>query len=128
MLLVVAHTRGVGHDVIDVVVLVHAVEEMRQGTTRVHGHLFSAVRVPRHPHAHGLLVLHVNWNNNNNNITTRDDKGRKGMFYLMVHSTHFGARCSSVVRAFAHGVMGRRIDPSWWTHSLWIAHTRPLLY
>ena len=25
-------------------------------------------------------------------------------------------RCSSVVRAFAHGVMGRRIDPSWWTH------------
>ena len=23
-----------------------------------------------------------------------------------------GARCSSVVRAFAHGVMGRRIDPS----------------
>ena len=24
--------------------------------------------------------------------------------------------CSSVVRAFAHGAMGRRIDPSWWTH------------
>ena len=24
-----------------------------------------------------------------------------------------GVRCSSVVRAFAHGVMGRRIDPSW---------------
>ena len=23
-----------------------------------------------------------------------------------------GARCTSVVRAFAHGVMGRRIDPS----------------
>ena len=23
------------------------------------------------------------------------------------------ARCSSVVRAFAHGVMGRQIDPSW---------------
>ena len=29
-------------------------------------------------------------------------------------STRFrGARCSSVVRAFAHGAMGRRIDPSW---------------
>ena len=28
-----------------------------------------------------------------------------------------GARCSSVVRAFAHGAMGRRIDPSLWTHS-----------
>ena len=27
-----------------------------------------------------------------------------------------GVRYSSVVRAFAHGVMGRRIDPSWWTH------------
>ena len=26
---------------------------------------------------------------------------------------YFGARCSSVVRAFAHGAMGRRIDPSW---------------
>ena len=24
-----------------------------------------------------------------------------------------GARCSSVVRAFAHGAMGRRIDPPW---------------
>ena len=28
----------------------------------------------------------------------------------------FGARCSSVVRAFAHDAMGRQIDPSWWTH------------
>ena len=25
----------------------------------------------------------------------------------------YGARCSSVVRAFAHGAMGRQIDPSW---------------
>ena len=24
-----------------------------------------------------------------------------------------GVRCSSVVRAFSHGAMGRRIDPSW---------------
>ena len=24
-----------------------------------------------------------------------------------------GARCSSEVRVFAHGAMGRRIDPSW---------------
>ena len=24
-----------------------------------------------------------------------------------------GARCSSVVRTFAHGAIGRRIDPSW---------------
>ena len=27
--------------------------------------------------------------------------------------TKEGVRCSSVVRAFAHGAMGRRIDPSW---------------
>ena len=27
-----------------------------------------------------------------------------------------GARCRSVVRAFAHGAMDRRIDASWWTH------------
>ena len=26
-----------------------------------------------------------------------------------------GMSCSSVVRTFAHGAMGRRIDPSWWT-------------
>ena len=30
-----------------------------------------------------------------------------------INLTSFGARCSSVIRAFAHGAMGRRIDPSW---------------
>ena len=29
------------------------------------------------------------------------------------HCSFLGVRCSSVVRAFAHGAMGRRIDPSW---------------
>ena len=29
----------------------------------------------------------------------------------------WGARCSSVVRAFTHGTIGCWIDPSWWTHS-----------
>ena len=29
------------------------------------------------------------------------------------NSYNKGARCSSVVRAFAHGAMGHRIDPSW---------------
>ena len=61
------------------------------------------------------------------------------MFYLTMHSTHFiygympsdmvenqkykkyilycqRARSSSVVRALAHGAIGRQIDPSWWTH------------
>ena len=27
-----------------------------------------------------------------------------------------GTRCSSVVRAFAHGAMDRQIDPSWWNN------------
>ena len=31
----------------------------------------------------------------------------------LFHSLVRGARCSSVVRAFAHGAMGRQIDPSW---------------
>ena len=34
-------------------------------------------------------------------------------------SSVHGARCSSEVRAFAHGAMGRRIDPSWETMSTW---------
>ena len=36
------------------------------------------------------------------------------MMYL--HLTFLGARFSSVVRAFVHCAMGRRIYPSWWTH------------
>ena len=37
-----------------------------------------------------------------------------GMCYLVCWMMHIkGARCSSVVRAFAHGAMGRRIDPPW---------------
>ena len=47
-----------------------------------------------------------------------EDNSKEGKCYHK--HTHIllykGARCSSVVRAFAHGAMGRRIDPSWWTH------------
>ena len=32
---------------------------------------------------------------------------------VFVHSSERGAGCSSVVRAFAHGAMVRRINPSW---------------
>ena len=32
---------------------------------------------------------------------------------IVLYFSFQGVRCSSVVRAFAHGVMGRRIDPSW---------------
>ena len=38
---------------------------------------------------------------------------RWGLSLSVVPSDKSGARCSSVVRAFAHGAMGRRIDPSW---------------
>ena len=34
-------------------------------------------------------------------------------FILLVMLSILGARCSSVVTAFAHGAMGHRIDPSW---------------
>ena len=39
----------------------------------------------------------------------------RGLLFMWNRSvtTPYGARCSSVVRAFAHGAMGRRIDPSW---------------
>ena len=32
-------------------------------------------------------------------------------FHFSIHD-NVGARCSSAVKAFAHGAMGRRIDPS----------------
>ena len=35
---------------------------------------------------------------------------------MSASSVGTGARCSSVVRAFAHGAMGRQIDPSWGGH------------
>ena len=35
---------------------------------------------------------------------------RKGYLWTFFDD---GARCSSVIRAFAHGAMGRRIDLSW---------------
>ena len=38
---------------------------------------------------------------------------RRYRYYLTLDSIVRGARCSSAVRAFAHGAMGRRIDPSW---------------
>ena len=36
--------------------------------------------------------------------------------YVLFGVLSVGARCSSVVRAFTHGVMDRQIDPSLWTH------------
>ena len=36
-----------------------------------------------------------------------------GAMGRQIDPSWWGARCSSVVRAFAHGAMGRWIDPSW---------------
>ena len=38
-----------------------------------------------------------------------------------------GARCSSVVRAFAHGAMGCQINPSWWSIELFLSF-QPVLH
>ena len=49
---------------------------------------------------------------------------RKGKCFIPTHTLVYkfllifvlmllGMRCSSVIRAFAHGAMGRQIDPSW---------------
>ena len=38
------------------------------------------------------------------------------VFHSPTLSTVRGARCSSVVGAFAHGTMSHQIDPSWWSH------------
>ena len=59
----------------------------------------------------------VIWRQMNNGIHI--SKGWSSILFVMTlkmksNCQHYwGARCSSVVRAFAHGAMGRRIDPSW---------------
>ena len=36
--------------------------------------------------------------------------------FIHERAQQVGATCSSVVRVFAYGAMGRRIDSSWWTY------------
>ena len=43
----------------------------------------------------------------------RNPRRALGRVLLSSQLLHNSARCSSVVRAFAHDAMGRRIDPSW---------------
>ena len=45
--------------------------------------------------------------------TSSRDVHRRSVLPIKRHGQTGGAGCSSVVRAFAHGAMGRRIDPSW---------------
>ena len=45
-----------------------------------------------------------------------------GSCFVYVDIIYWRMRCSSMVRSFTHGAIGRWIDPSWWTH--WaISHT-----
>ena len=46
-------------------------------------------------------------------VKDHSDSERANYSFYRHHPTDRGTRCSSVVRAFAHGSMGRRIDPSW---------------
>ena len=51
-------------------------------------------------------------------VDTFEEKAVNHVLYSSFYTFSLrGARCSSVVRAFTHGAMGRWIDPSWWTHS-----------
>ena len=43
------------------------------------------------------------------------DRDGDGESESVIGTVVIGARRSSVARAFAHGAMGRRIDPSWWS-------------
>ena len=46
-------------------------------------------------------------------------QARNATYHILIHQiSEIGASCSSGVRAFTHGVMGRWIDTSWWTHWL----------
>ena len=38
------------------------------------------------------------------------------LLYIIISSSSSSGISSSVVRVFAHGAMGHRIDPSWWIH------------
>ena len=52
----------------------------------------------------------------NDYIVRTEKHGNVIEYYFLPFLRFLGARCSSVVRAFTHGTMGCRIDPSWWTH------------
>ena len=55
-------------------------------------------------------------------LVTRTPSGAAIRLFIVIHhsviwsSLTGGARCRSVVRAFVHDAIGRRIDPTWWTH------------
>ena len=71
------------------------------------------------PPLHGLIFLINNEGSFTYTPSHRWDSTYHGLCYAcyaldgMGSCSVVGARCSSMVRAFAHGAMGRRINPSW---------------
>ena len=53
--------------------------------------------------------VHFNWINKDHGMCCTI----YGMVHINVTLLLIRARCSSVVRVFAHGAMGHRINPSW---------------
>ena len=73
----------------------------------------SAYAISAHAEVDDLSLRYINESNDRFEHTRKvySDGDHIHCFYVTPASV--GARCSSVVRAFAHGAMGRRIDPSW---------------
>ena len=61
--------------------------------------------------SHGPHSVYVSWRGVSTGLQEEAVIGYKVRGFKGALSGR-GARCSSVVRAFAHGAMGRRIDPS----------------
>ena len=65
----------------------------------------------------GLLIssvhFHIDWQHGMMSCSVITLVRRLHQWFVYIGFWLQGARSSSVVRAFAHGAMGRRIDPSW---------------
>ena len=77
---------------------------------------------PPHTHTHAhthtpfQLMFYVKLYQNGVYGISRASNWKMYWVPLWIDPLTWGTRCSSVQRAFAHGAMDRRIDPSWWTH------------
>ena len=65
--------------------------------------------------SHHKQTLYHAVTSSSNLLTVQSDM-KLSLQMKMVYFLSYGARCSSVVRVYAHGAMGRRIDPSWGGH------------
>ena len=56
-------------------------------------------------------VIRIWTEKQNNNLVNESNICSNNIYFISLDFK--GERCRSVVRAFAHGAMGRRVDPSW---------------